>query len=107
MADTPQKFFQNAQNFDPDITEMYKHFVTGGATSDDFEAGENIAIDDLRASVSINVTGQTTANLLKALNLDPTSTTIAATANTSTPGQAVQESRCHAFFRILGFPVVN
>jgi hypothetical protein len=107
MASTPQNVFQNAQNFDPDIKEMYKHFVTGGATADDFEAGENIAIDDLRASVSINVTGQTTANLLKSLNLDPNSTTPPSTANTSTPGQSLQESRCHTFYRIIGFPVIN
>jgi hypothetical protein len=107
MADTPQKVFKNAQNYDPDIKEMYKHFVTGGATSDDFEAGENIAIDDLRASISAGVTLQTTSDLLKSLNLDPTSTTPPATANVSTPGQSVQESRCHAFYRIIGFPVVH
>ncbi len=106
MGDSPQNKFQNAQNYDPDIVEMYKHFVTGGATANDAEAGENIGIEDLRAAISVNVTGSPTENLIKALNLSPTSTTPASTPNTSTPGQTVQESRCHTFYRIIGFPVV-
>lgn len=107
MGDTPQNKFQNAQNYDPDIVGMFRHWVTGGTTPNDPEAGEIIAIDDLRASISIGVTGQGTENLLKSLNLSPTSTSAASTPNTSTPGQAVQESRCHTFYRIIGFPVVS
>lgn len=107
MGDTPQNKFQNAQNYDPDIFKMYRHWVTGGTTPNDPEAGEIVAIDDLRASISIGVTGQTTNNLIKSLNLSPTATTSASTPNTSTPGQTVQESRCHTFYRIIGFPVVS
>jgi hypothetical protein len=107
MAERPQSAFQNNSNFDPDIPKMYKHFVTGGSTPGDNEAGENVGIDDLRGQISIGVTGQTTKNLIASLNISPTSKTPAPSANTSTPVQLVQESRCHTFFRILGFPVIN
>lgn len=107
MAERPQSAFQNNSNFDPDIPQMYKHFVTGGSTPGDNEAGENVGIDDLRGQISIGVTGQTTKNLIASLNISPTSKTPAPSANTSTPVQLAQESRCHTFFRILGFPVIN
>jgi len=107
MADTPQNKFQNDQNYDLDIKGMFRHWVTGGTTPNDPEAGEIVAIDDLRASITIGVTGQGTENLLKSLNISPTAAGSANTPNTSTPGQAVQESRCHTFYRIIGFPVVD
>ncbi len=107
MADTPQSAFQNNSNFDPSITKMYKHFVTGGSTPNDNETGENVGIDDLRGQISISVTGQTTKNLIASLNISPTSQTPSNSPSTSTPVQLAQESRCHTFFRILGFPVIN
>lgn len=107
QTDTPQSNFQDDQNFDPDIPQMYKDFVTGGATPSDSEPGENIGIDDLRGQISISVTGQTTKNLITSLNISPTSTKPSNSPNTATPVQLAQESRCHTFYRIIGFPVVN
>lgn len=108
MADeTPQSNFQNDQNGDPDVRKMFKHFVTGGHTPDDNETTQNIGIDDIRGQISVNVTGPGTEDLIKSLNIDPNSNTIAGTPNTSTPVLLAQESRCHAFYRIIGFPVIT
>ena len=49
MADAPQSNFQSNQNYNPDIREMFKHYVTGGNTPDDNAPGENVGIDDIRA----------------------------------------------------------
>jgi hypothetical protein len=105
--DTLQANSQSSQNSDPDIKKMFKHFVTGGHTPDDNEPGLNIGIDDIRAQISITITGSKTADLIKALNIDPAANTIAGTPNTTTPVQLSQESRCHAFYRVIGFPVIN
>jgi hypothetical protein len=106
-TDQQQTNFQSNQNFDPDVARMFKHFVTGGHTPDDNETGQNVGIDDIRGQISVSVTGQTTQNLIKSLNISPTSTTPASSPDTATPVQLAQESRCHAFYRVIGFPVVN
>jgi hypothetical protein len=106
-TDAQQTNYQSNQNFDPDVAKMFKHFVTGGHTPDDNETGQNVGIDDIRGQISIGVTGQTTQNLINALNITPTTTTPALSPNTATPVTLAQESRCHAFYRIIGFPVVN
>lgn len=107
MSDTPQSNFQSNQNFDPDIRKMHKHFITGGNTPDDNDTAQSVGIDDLRGQISVSVTGQTSSNLIKALNINPATETPAPTPTTSTPVQLAQESRCHAFYRIIGFPVVS
>lgn len=106
-AQSPQSQSQANQNYSPDIQAMYADFVTGGATPGNSNAGANVGIDDLRAQLNTSVTGQTTANLIASLNINPTSTTAASTPNTSTPTILSQESRAHAFYRIIGFPVVS
>lgn len=106
-SDTPQNNFQSVQNQDPDVKQMFKDFVTGGATPNNNEPSQNVGIDDIRAQVSVTITGQTTQNLIKSLNINPATNTIAGTANVTTPSQLAQESRCHAFYRIIGLPVVN
>lgn len=108
-VNVPQVNYQDNQNFDPDIQKMYKHYITGSSTPNDNEQGEIIGIDDVRAEISATVTaaGTHTADLIASLNISPTSTTPASTPNTSSPVQFAQESRCHAFYRIIGFPVVN
>lgn len=106
MTDTPQSTYRNYQNLRLNIPKMYKHYITGGSTPGDNEAPEIPGIDDVRATISVSTTGQTSANLIKSLNISPTSTTPASTPNTATPVQSAQESRCHAFYRIIGFPVV-
>lgn len=103
---SPQSQSQATQNYSPNVQDMYADFVTGGATPGGNNAGSNVGIDDLRAQISVSVTGQTTANLIASLNIDPTATTPASTPNTSTPTIVAQESRAHAFYRIIGFPVV-
>jgi len=102
----PQSNYQSTQNNDPDIAGMFKDFVTGGATPNDNEPGENIGIDDIRARISVSVTGTSTTAIINALNINPNATTTAQTPNTTTPVLLAQESRCHAFYRIIGFPVV-
>lgn len=107
MTDTPQSTYKNYQNLKVNIPKMYKHYITGGSTPGDNEAPEIPGIDDIRATISVSTTGYTTTNLIKSLNISPTSTTPASTPNNSTPVQLAQESRCHAFYRIIGFPVVT
>lgn len=107
MTDTPQSAYKNYQNLKVNIPKMYKQYITGGSTPGDNEANEIPGIDDVRATISISTTGQTTANLIKSLNISPDSTTPSSSPNTATPVQLAQESRCHAFYRIIGFPVVT
>ena len=98
---------QSNQDYDVDILTLYKHYVTGGNTPNDNQPGQNIGIDDIRAQISVSVTGTKTSDLIKSLNINPTTNTPAPTPNTTTPVLLAQESRCHAFYRILGLPVVN
>ncbi len=108
MVDNTPSNNISTQNNDIDIISMFKHFVTGGNTPNDSQdAGKNIGIDDVRGSISVGITGLTTKNLIISLNIDPTSTVIAPTPNVTTPTTLLQESRCHAFYRIIGFPVVS
>ena len=59
------------------------------------------SIDSKRSYV--NIIGQNTTQLLQAIGGNPE----APTGNNLVPAKTYQESRCHAFFRIIGFPVVN
>lgn len=104
---TPQGNFQSNQNYDADISELFSHYVTGGATPSSNDQGENIGIDDIRAQISVTVTGMKTADLISSLNINPNSSNPAPTPNTTTPILLAQESRCHAFYRIVGLPVVT
>ena len=107
QTNIPQTTNISSQNYDLDVPLMYKHFVTGGATPNDNEPGENIGIDDIRGQISVTVTNTPTAALLASLNISPTSTTAATTPTTTVPVMQAQESRCHAFYRIIGFPVIS
>lgn len=103
----PQTNNLSNQNYDLDVPLMYEHFVTGGNTPNSNETGENIGIDDIRGQISVTVTNTPTKALLASLNISPTSTTAAPTPTTTVPVQQAQESRCHAFYRIIGFPVIS
>lgn len=103
MASQPQSNFQDLQNYDIDIEDMYVDFVTGGTTNDN--NNQNIAIDDLRSQINIDLSNLNSTQTITALNLDGSSST--SSSNSTTPGNITQESRCHTFFRIIGFPVVN
>lgn len=105
-----QSQFQNNQDFDLDINEMYQDFVVG--TSDN---KDNVAIDDMRSQININATQpQLSKMLLDSILASSVNNSTSqqanpstGTNNTTTPTQQlVAESRCHTFYRIIGFPVV-
>lgn len=107
-TDVDQTTVQNTQNNNIDVIQTYKDYITGGDTTNDNSPGDNIGIDDIRGSISVSVLNNTTANLISSLNIDSSIGSVpASTPNTTTPAIKSQESRCHAFYRIIGFPVVS
>jgi hypothetical protein len=84
-----QANYQDAQNFDIDIDKVYSDFITA---IDKVRSCTNCATISAQAAASAFQSGDTTLAKLKS------QTTISSTS---------QESRCHAFFRIIGFPVVS
>lgn len=104
---TPQGNYQSNQNYDADIKTLFSHYMQGGSTPNSNEPGENLGIDDIRGQISVSVTGMKTADLISSLNINPKASSSSLTPNTTTPILLAQESRCHAFYRILGLPVVN
>ena len=101
-----QSTYQNYQNLQVNVQKMYKHYITGSSTPGDNEIGEIPGIDDVRATITLDTTRSKTVDLVNSLNISPTSKVSTNTANTTTPVQFAQESRCHAFYRIIGFPVI-
>lgn len=97
-----QNSSQNNQNFEIDVQEMYQDFVTGTPANQ-----QNVSIDDIRSQINISIVSQSGKSIIDSLNIDPNSNSNTSTVNTTTPGTQAQESRCHTFYRILGFPVVN
>ena len=108
MATAPaQSASYNNQSFDIDVPEMFKQFISGGTTPNDpSDAGKNIGIDDIRGSINIEALGLPTKNIISLLNIDPLASTITPAPGT-TPTLFTQESRCHAFYRLIGLPVVG
>ena len=89
-ADTPnQENYQDDQNYDIDINQLYTDWI--------------VSIDGLRSYSSINAQND---KILSALSKSG-ETDITGTAKLIKMEQTVQESRCHAFFRWIGFPVVD
>lgn len=84
-----QNNYQDNQNFDIDINKIYSDFIQ--------------EIDASRSFASINVQDQ---KIFDALSKSGSAdiTTVAGLIKMET---TVQESRCHAFFRLIGFPVVS
>lgn len=104
-TNNPPIAYQTDQNYDIDIKDAFTHFITGSHAPNDNDHGDILAIDDIRAKISVSVTGTKTKDLIASLNIDPNGIA-ATTSNTTTPVISAQESRCHAFYRILGLPVV-
>lgn len=75
------------QIYEINIDQMYQDYIQ--------------KIDSKRSYV--NIIGQNTSQLLQAIGGNPE----APTSNNLVPATTFQESRCHAFFRIVGFPVCN
>lgn len=88
MSDT-EPTIQDSQNYKINIDQIYNDFIK--------------SIDEIRSYV--NIGSPSNANLLKNITKDTF------TGNSSNggfqPEKTAQESRCHAFFRIIGFPVVS
>lgn len=84
-----QANWQDVQNFDIDINKVYSDFITA---IDKVRSYTNCATISAQAVGAVFQGGDTTLAKLKSQ-----------TIISSTP----QESRCHAFFRIIGFPVVS
>lgn len=104
MVDQPQSTFQDDQDYNIDIPQQFSDFITGSSRQD-INTGHKIAIDDIRSQINTDLTNQPSKKVLAALN--PNGSNNSGTPNTTTPAQLVQESRCHTFFRIIGFPVVD
>lgn len=82
-----QSNHEDDQIFEIDIDQIYQDYIK--------------SIDSKRSYV--NIIGQNTSQLLQAIS----GASNAPTINNLVPAKTYQESRCHAFFRIIGFPVVN
>ena len=87
LAQPLQSNSEDNQIYEIDIDQIYTDYIQ--------------AIDAKRSYV--NIIGQNTQQLLAAIGGNPE----APTTNNLVPAKSYQESRCHAFFRIIGFPVVN
>lgn len=80
--------FDDDQNYDLDIDQIYNDFIK--------------VIDEARSYV--NISNPNNANILK--NITKDTFTGSAANGIFQPETTPQESRCHAFYRIIGFPVV-
>jgi hypothetical protein len=89
-ANTPnQNIFQDNQNYDIDIAQLYNDWI--------------VPIDNIRSYSSINPQNTNIlSSLAKSEVID-----ITEIAKLVKMEQTIQESRCHAFFRWIGFPVAD
>jgi hypothetical protein len=86
-SETPlQSNYQDGQNFEIDIDQIYKDWIT--------------PIDNIRSFANLNFN----RGLLTSLTSD---SDVAGLSKLVKMEKTPQESRCHAFFRLLGFPVVS
>lgn len=89
-ADTPnQEIFQDDQNYDIDVNQLYTDWI--------------VPIDNLRSYSSINAQNDKVLSALAKRGVID----ITGTAKLIKMEQTVQESRCHAFFRWIGFPIAD
>lgn len=85
-ADTPnQVIYQDDQNFDIDIDQLYQDWI--------------VKIDSIRSSSSI----QNNSKILSSLGKN----SVITVNNKTKMENTVQESRCHAFYRFIGLPVLG
>lgn len=92
MVDTNipnQANYQDAQSFEIDIDQIYSKFI--------------VAIDDIRSTNNANKINSSLAinTLNKVSSIIDARAALTSLCDTSL---SFQESRCHAFFRIIGFP---
>lgn len=87
MADEKQESYYSNQPFSIDIDKIYNDFIK--------------EIDEIRSYTNTN-NPNNTKNLFASLKEENKSI-----SNNSTAEVTLQESRCHAFFRLIGFPVAS
>lgn len=85
-----QNNYQDDQNFDIDINKIYTDFIK--------------EIDATRSFAAINVQDE---KIFNALSQSGGTGDITAVAGLIKMEKTVQESRCHAFFRLIGLPIVS
>lgn len=84
-----QSNYQDSQNFDIDVDQVYSDFIT--------------SIDKVRSYTNSNsITTQSATSIFQ-----KTDTALTKLRELTTVESTVQESRCHAFFRIIGLPIVS
>jgi hypothetical protein len=91
MADTipNQANYKDDQNFEIDINKVFNDFI--------------MAIDKVRSYTNVStITNQSAISVFSSGD-----STLAKLKSQVTTEATPQESRCHAFFRIIGFPVVS
>jgi len=81
--------YNDDQNFDINIDDIYNDFIT--------------AIDNIRSYTNTSAISDGDATSAFKLG-DPT---LASLKQQTLVNSTLQESRCHAFFRIIGFPVIS
>lgn len=86
--------FQNNQPFDIDIEQIYNDYITN--------------IDKIRSCYNANnIRDEIVAGIINKFDNPTIKDLRSALANLCDLNTFPQESRCHAFFRIIGFPCVN
>lgn len=89
-----QQQYRDNLNYEMDIDELYKRYIK----NTDPRLG--LGIDDIRSYTDISKINK--KNLFDSIE----GTSKAKSPFTVNPEPDLQESRCHAFYRIIGFPVV-
>jgi hypothetical protein len=90
----PQANYTNSQTFDIDISQYYSNIIT--------------VVDQVRSHVSVAKNAQAINSMVNALanTTNPSADPYAFVSQFIPDPNAPQESRCHAFYRLLGLPVI-
>jgi len=91
---TNQNNYKNRQTFDFNVKDAYYSFIKPNKPSKTKQRG----IDDYRSKISIS--GKTVNDITKAIKNN-------SLRDLLKPEDTYQESRCHAFYRMIGFPVYD
>lgn len=89
-----QQQYRDTLNYEMDIDELYKRYIKNT------DPREGLGIDDIRSYTNIDKINK------ESLFASIEGSVKAKSPFTINPEPDLQESRCHAFYRIIGFPVV-
>jgi hypothetical protein len=90
---TAQVNFTNSQTFDIDIEQFYNDIIT--------------SIDQIRSHISIAKSAQVIQSMIQALANNSTTDPYLFIKKMVVDPKNPQETRCHAFYRLLGLPAVS